>query len=287
MSFYNFVVDAVEKVALTFTIVVLAGLSTGCGEKNDSSKQNAEKAQATAPKASDHPTGNSTSPMGSTVETKAGSMDAMIEQLRGKLKNNPDDVNGWVLLGKSYQFMQRWPEAEEAFSQAKKLGYEGEIRSTATGTVGGGASSTTNKTSQAVLDDIAKLTTKADKISNGISVNISLSSSLQKGVDPQTLVYIFARAVPQNTGQPAGPPLAVVKKKVADLPVTLKLDDSMAMMPQHSLSSVKEVMIVARISKSGSPIKQLGDIEKVVGPVDSSTSDVVDIVISAGEKFVP
>ncbi|MEZ5572771.1 MAG: hypothetical protein R3E64_12180 [Halioglobus sp.] len=286
MNFYH---SVGKKVALFFALVVIAGFTASCDEKGDSSAENAASPEVMAPAVSGLPMAGSTSPMMSPNVSSAGPMEAMVEQLRAKLENNPGDIQGWILLSQSYQFLQRWPEAEEAFSEAKKLGYEGAMPSTEGGTVGGNTSSAETQAGQTVFDDMRKLAAESeaqtpattDNSSNGISVTVSISSALLNTVDPEALVFIFARSVPSNNGQPSGPPLAAVKKKVSELPVTLTLDDSMAMMPQFSLSSADRVMIGARISKSGSPMKQADDIESIVGPVDSNTSDAIDIVIGA------
>lgn len=56
-------------------------------------------------------------------------------------------------------------------------------------------------------------------------------------------------------------PLAVFKGYVMDLPISFTLDDSMAMRPQLKLSGFDEVVVVARVSKSGTPMPQSGDME--------------------------
>jgi len=62
-------------------------------------------------------------------------------------------------------------------------------------------------------------------------------------------------------------PLAAMKKQVRDLPFDFRLDDSMAMAPQFKLSSVPEVILTARISKSGDPIPKPGDFEGNSAPM--------------------
>jgi cytochrome c-type biogenesis protein CcmH len=89
-----------------------------------------------------------------------------------------------------------------------------------------------------------------------ITGNVSLSNSLVGKVSPDDVVFILARAA-------EGPkmPLAVIRKQVKDLPMNFTLDDSMAMQPQLKLSGFDKVIVVARISKSGTPIAQSGDLE--------------------------
>ncbi|MFZ0487980.1 MAG: hypothetical protein WAL83_13355, partial [Arenicellales bacterium] len=70
-----------------------------------------------------------------------------------------------------------------------------------------------------------------------------------------------------------------VRKTVADLPVTVTLDDSQAMMPQLKLSGFKQVKVGARVSSSGQPIAQPGDLEGEVGPVSPGSSKTIDITI--------
>ena len=45
-------------------------------------------------------------------------IEAMVERLAAKMKDNPDDAEGWKLLGRSYAALGRFPEAAEAFAKA-------------------------------------------------------------------------------------------------------------------------------------------------------------------------
>ena len=58
------------------------------------------------------------------VPSGAGSMpdsEEIVASLAKRLEDNPDDVNGWVLLGRSYQSMQQYGEAIAAFEKALEL----------------------------------------------------------------------------------------------------------------------------------------------------------------------
>jgi cytochrome c-type biogenesis protein CcmH len=109
-----------------------------------------------------------------------------------------------------------------------------------------------------------------------IEVIIKLDPSLQDRVSPDDLVFIYAKAV-------AGPPmpLAAVRKKARDLPITIRLDDSMAMMPEMKLSSFSAVAVGARISFSGNPAAQSGDLEGEIKPVEAGQTGPVMVVIDS------
>ena len=51
----------------------------------------------------------------------ADSLDALIEQLKQKMEQNPNDGVGWVLLARSYVGMGRYPDAVPIFEKAVKL----------------------------------------------------------------------------------------------------------------------------------------------------------------------
>jgi len=76
-------------------------------------------------------------------------------------------------------------------------------------------------------------------------------------------------------------PLAVVRKSVADLPITVQLDDSSAMLPAMTLSKFDQVFVGARISPSGDAIGQSGDLEGSVSPVDTKNADEVRVTIDS------
>ena len=108
-----------------------------------------------------------------------------------------------------------------------------------------------------------------------IVVNVSLADKLQGSIKNSETLFIYARA--QN-----GPkmPLALVKMTAGDLPTTVTLDDTVAMMPSMTLSSMEKVEVIARISKSGQAIMQSGDKFGSVQSVSTKQSKTVNVVIS-------
>jgi len=117
-------------------------------------------------------------------------------------------------------------------------------------------------------EKLAKLSTgkapekAATNSAAAITGKVSLSPALAGKVAPTDIVFILARAA-------QGPkmPLAVLRKQVKDLPLKFTLDDSMAMQPQLKLSGFDQVVVVARVSKSGTPTSQSGDLQGLTGAV--------------------
>lgn len=107
-----------------------------------------------------------------------------------------------------------------------------------------------------------------------IVLQVSLSPELAERVDPEQTVFIFARPVGGRM------PLAAVKRQVKDLPLEIELNDSMAMTPQARLSSQQEVEVSARVSLSGQPMPQPGDIQGLLSPVATTgNTEPVTLVI--------
>lgn len=113
-------------------------------------------------------------------------------------------------------------------------------------------------------------------LNQSIQVTVSLSKELESRIDPNTTMFIFAKA---SEGPPM--PLAVYRGLAKELPVTVTLDDSMAMMPQMSLSSFPKVIIAARLSSNGQPQGQSGDFEGYSNEIEVSTTPVVDVLINS------
>lgn len=92
----------------------------------------------------------------------------------------------------------------------------------------------------------------------GLSLNISveLDPALAAQVPAGAVLFVFAKAA-------AGPPmpLAVQRLPGARLPLTVKLDDSMAMTPAMKLSQFDRWIITARLSQSGGAQAQAGDLQ--------------------------
>ena len=100
-----------------------------------------------------------------------------------------------------------------------------------------------------------------------VTGRVSLVPALKGQVGPDDTVFIFARA-------PVGSrmPLAIMKKKVSDLPLDFTLDDSLAMSPAARISSAQQVVVGARISKSGNAMSSPGDFQVLSATVAVGSS---------------
>jgi cytochrome c-type biogenesis protein CcmH len=110
----------------------------------------------------------------------------------------------------------------------------------------------------------------------GLSVEVALDPELLDKTSPQDTVFIYAKA---SSGPPM--PLAVARKRVAELPVRVELTDAMAMMPQMRLSNFPHVKVGARISKSGQAIPQSGDLQSPEVETASDSKDAIRLVIDS------
>ncbi len=99
-----------------------------------------------------------------------------------------------------------------------------------------------------------------------ILVQLSLDPSIQASAD--TVVFVIAR---EQGGMPM--PLAVKRLRVGDLPVELQFTDADAMVQSRLLSQFETVELVARLSYSGQPSLQPGDIETRLGDIVVARSD--------------
>jgi cytochrome c-type biogenesis protein CcmH len=251
----------------------------------------------------------------------------MAEKLALRLQENPADGEGWLMLGRSYAVLGRYPESVAAYSRAmillppeaqryadfadiaamaqgkrlegepeklvnkalqldpaniKALALAGTIAfdrqdytraisqwrkvqslvpedSAVAAGIQGSIQDAENRMAIAAKSDVAKpgvpsATESAIKVSGIVELDPSLKSKIAAGDS----LFIFARAV-------NGPkmPVAMLRKKVEDLPLKFYLDDTMSMSPQFKLSTAGQIVVGARISKSGDALPRAGDIEGI------------------------
>ncbi|GGQ02141.1 c-type cytochrome biogenesis protein CcmI [Shewanella ulleungensis] len=95
-----------------------------------------------------------------------------------------------------------------------------------------------------------------------LAIEVTISEELADKVSATDTIFIFARAT-------QGPkvPLAAMKISAANLPTTITLDDSTSMSGDLTLSSAKEVEVIAVLSKNGSVKPQAGDLKGTIDTI--------------------
>lgn len=276
-------------------------------------------------------------PAAADAERQAGlaQIAAMVDKLAQRLKDQPDDAQGWVMLARSYNVLGRFDDAVPAYRRAmalnpKDAGLLADYADALAAQNGGrptdealqsidralaldpaqpkalalsgtvafdrGDFATAAKQWQKIADALppgsefraqvmenvdearrrgglapaTKSTGPARKSDaaagpEALTGTVALSPSLAAKASPSDTVFVLARA------EGARMPLAVVRATVADLPLSFTLDDRMAMTQAGKLSGVAKAVVVARVSKSGNPIAQPGDLSGESAPVAPGT----------------
>ncbi len=143
---------------------------------------------------------------------------------------------------------------------ARAMGGDRNASMPSVGVANGGANGNAkgSPNSNANVSANASSTQRAERISGRVSVAPDLASK----VAPTDTVFIYATPVSGSRM-----PLAIVKITANQLPYDFVLDDTTAMNPSAKLSSIDEVTVRARISKSGNAMQQPNDLGVSVTPV--------------------
>lgn len=110
---------------------------------------------------------------------------------------------------------------------------------------------------------------------HALQVSVALAAGTRMDALPPTAsVFIIAR-------QPGGPPMpvAVERHALADLPLTVTLDDADSPMPTVKLSALDEVEVFARVSASGQANRQQGDVDSEAVRVKLPHTGVVELTL--------
>lgn len=218
------------------------------------------------------------------------SVDVLLVGLKQRLEKQQDDVGGWVLLSKSYYHLNRWQQANEAFERARALGYTGSwqplprIDSFSQGGLSSqNYNSSINFRDYKINDGPDQVDNQSveagnqidPKVTSDLKLKVSLNPALHNKLSPESPVFIFVREV-----ENPGPPLAVIRKKVNELPFEVAINDSHAMIPSRTISSARNVIVGARISISGNPERQPGDYEQLSQSIPSNSNRTFELVIN-------
>ncbi len=202
--------------------------------------------------------------------------------LNDALKLNPEHISAlWLSgvaaqqLGEPETALRRWLTLRPMLSTDSESSRELEILINDVSEELGPLRAESIKTNFAGLQATQKSARKEVTAEAGITVSVSLSPELQSEISDTDTVFVFARA---KSGPPM--PLAASRQNVSALPITVKLDDSMAMLPKMKLSDFDEILVGARISKNGQAISQPGDLESELVSTSNTATDTIELVIS-------
>lgn len=278
-------------------------------------------------------------------ERPGADMPELVAGLAQRLREDPDNGEGWALLGRSYLFLEQPGRAAEAFAKARALlgdspdllvDYANALAMRSGGDFQGRADRLLQKALEQAPDDpralwlaglaaaqrgepgqagvhwrrllqqldpdsedavtirrqLAQLDGATAEMSvaaaaagegppatppaAGITVEVSFAPAIASRAAPEDSVFIFARAA---DGPPA--PLAAVRRRVADLPLTVRLDEADAMMPGRSLADADRIVVGARVSRSGDPIPRSGDLQGMSGALRAADTGEVRVVIDS------
>lgn len=268
-------------------------------------------------------------------------IESMVAGLAQRLKQNPEDPEGWVMLARSYAAMGRHGDAAAAYGEAvKRVPGNGQLLAdyadtlamaqgrslkgepekiiaqalqadpnnvkalALSGTVAymnqdykqavahwqkilsiiPADSDLAQRMRASIADAEAQLggakatapggTTKVAAAGAAVSGRVSLSPDAQRAVAAGDTVFVFAR-------EPNGPriPVAIFRTSVGALPAEFRLDDAASMTADRRISRFENVLVGARVSRSGSATPAPGDWESEMVPAALGANGV-SIVIS-------
>jgi cytochrome c-type biogenesis protein CcmH len=218
-------------------------------------------------------------------------MQAAVARLADKLRQSPDDAQGWALLGRTYKATQHYTEARDAFKHAVDAAPEdaGLMREYAAAETPNDDRSANSEEAQPQQCDVpafgaagdaastASACTEMSAPSHGstrITVEVSIAPKLRAKVLPGDTLFVFAKAA-----QGAAMPLAIARLTAAQLPASVTLTDAMSMMPNLTLSKFSQIVLGARISKSGNASALSGDFQTLSPAVSNSQAEPVQLTI--------
>jgi len=189
-----------------------------------------------------------------------GAMNAEVQQvISSALELDPNEVNALGLLGISAFGQENYREAIGFWQRIVQVAPDHPQRDS----IEGGITEAYNRLGETPPESFLASIQASDQQSAqalksdgpGVTVSVSLDEAFWNDVPADTTLFVFARQANVNSGAP----LAVARFTAADMPLEIRLDDSMAMSPQNTISSVGKVMVTARLSPSSSVMARAGD----------------------------
>ena len=120
---------------------------------------------------------------------------------------------------------------------------------------------------------------KVEAQGSGRVLSVKVTAATSVDLPPGSAVFVYARAV---NGPPA--PLAVQRVRLDQLPMVIRLDESMAMMPGMGLANFDQVVVIARASASGQVTPAAGDYEARTSALDL-TGEIQPLALNITEPL--
>ncbi|MDO9226411.1 MAG: c-type cytochrome biogenesis protein CcmI [Pseudomonadota bacterium] len=97
---------------------------------------------------------------------------------------------------------------------------------------------------------------------------VDIAPALKAKITDKDVVFLFARSAE------GGAPVAAIRSTAVKFPLEFELNDAMAMNPENRLSNFKQVTLTVRVSKSGDPMGEAGDLEGALAGVKVGSKDI-------------
>ena len=253
-------------------------------------------------------------------------VERMVERLAAHLRENPDDVSGWKLLGRSYAALGRFDEATQALARAAtRAPQDAQLLADLADALGmargrslqgepeklvlraleidpqnakalalAGTAAFDRKDfaaaarywqrmlplvppdsedARVIRENVDEARKLAGAAGGGLRGRVEVAAALKAKLKPDDTLFVVARAE-------KGPrvPLAVLRVKATELPLSFRLDDSMAMAPGMTLSAFPRVVVSARVSRSGEATPRPGDLQGASKPVANNANSVTILI---------
>lgn len=175
------------------------------------------------------------------------------------LKLDPNNLKALYLAGTQAFNQQKYPEAVRQWEKLARVGPPGNVfvREVESAIAEARKLGGLPAAQSAAVEAGGPAGAASGKAPVGATVRgtVTLSAALARQAQPEDTLFVFARAA-----EGSRMPLAILRKQVKDLPLRFELNDTMAMSPDNALSSASQVVVGARISKSGNAMPQAGDL---------------------------
>ena len=214
-----------------------------------------------------------------TMADVDGMVRQMEQALRARPAGNAADAPAWDMLARAQASLQRYGQAAESYARAieldpddaQRLADRADLLRLINGP--GGAAEAERLVQRALKIDprhpkalaLAAAQAPAATPTTGISGRVEIAPELRSRLQPGDTLYITART-------PQGPrlPLAVLRLSASAEPVAFTLSDDQAMAPDHRISDHAQVVVEARISRSGDAMPKAGDLVGRTGAIGNT-----------------